>query len=109
MILVDRALAAGYKAFMLCSAIANGEANGATRTPESVHEWELTGIQAPLDEIVRGLEYRIVRRPTGQIAHVAVAWADDMPDRLAVFHGSGAGCSVMPIGAPETISDPNDR
>ncbi|MDA0915000.1 MAG: serine hydrolase, partial [Proteobacteria bacterium] len=49
----DRALAAGYKALFLCSAIANAEANGTTRTPESVHEWELTGIQAPLNDIVR--------------------------------------------------------
>ncbi len=37
----DRALAAGYKALMLCSAIANAERNGATRTPESVEQWEL--------------------------------------------------------------------
>lgn len=30
----DRALAAGYKALFLCSAIANAERNGTTRTPE---------------------------------------------------------------------------
>ena len=48
----DRALAAGYKALFLCSAIANAERNGATRTPESVEAWELTGIQAPLNSII---------------------------------------------------------
>ncbi|QUL38408.1 serine hydrolase [Erythrobacter sp. JK5] len=99
----DRALAAGYKALFLCSAIAIAERNGASRTPESVHQWELSGIQAPLDEIVRELSYRIVRRPTGQIAQVAVEWADDMPDRIAAYYGPQTGCSVLPIGAPETV------
>ena len=50
----DRALAAGYKALFLCSAIFNAERNGATRTPESVEKWELTGIRSPIDEIVEG-------------------------------------------------------
>ncbi|MCM0000777.1 MAG: hypothetical protein NBV68_15470, partial [Erythrobacter sp.] len=56
----DRALAAGYKALMLCSAIANAEANGTVRTPESVVQWELTGIQAPLDAIVPTLPHQVV-------------------------------------------------
>lgn len=81
----DRALAAGYKALMLCSAIGNAEANGASRTPESVHEWELTGIQAPLDEIVRELPYEIERvypfdtefPPTSR---EEIEEADDLPD-----------------------------
>ncbi|MEP0190678.1 MAG: serine hydrolase [Erythrobacter sp.] len=103
----DRALAAGYKALMLCSAIANAEANGATRTPESVHEWELKGIQAPLNDIVQDLIYEIVRRPTGQVAHVAVDWADDMPPRVAVYF-QDKGCSALPIGAPEDWSEPEE-
>ncbi len=102
----DRALAAGYKALFLCSAIGNAEAAGITRTPESVHEWELTGIQAPLDDIVRELPYQIVRRPSGQIAHVQVEWADDMPDRVAGYFGPRTGCSIMPIGTPEDFSNP---
>ncbi|HEY6965574.1 MAG TPA: serine hydrolase [Erythrobacter sp.] len=102
----DRALAAGYKALMLCGAIANAEANGATRTPESVMQWELTGIQSPLDGIIADLPYEIVRRPTGQIAHVAVRWAEDMPARLAAYYGPQTGCSVLPIGAPEDSSNP---
>ncbi len=101
----DRALAAGYKALFLCSAIGNAERNGAMRTPESVHQWELTGIQAPLNDIVQDLPYDIVRRPSGQIAHVAVNWADDMPARVAVYFAE-SGCSVLPIGAPENWGEP---
>jgi CubicO group peptidase (beta-lactamase class C family) len=94
----NRALAAGYKALMLCSAIANAEANGTTRTPESVAQWELTGIQSPLDEIIGELPFEIVRRPAGQVAHVTVAWADDMPARIA-SHSPGRGCHTQPVGA----------
>ena len=102
----DRALAAGYKALFLCSAIANAEANGATRTPESVHEWELTGIYPALDPIIRDLPYEIVRRPSGQISHVQVSWADDMPDRIAGLSVAGRGCTVQRIGAPEDLAQP---
>lgn len=101
----DAALAAGYKALFLCSAIANAEANGATRTPESVHEWELTGIYPKLDPIIRDMTYEIVRRPTGQIAHVQVKWAEDAPDRIAMYFGRDTGCSIMPIGASDSISN----
>lgn len=96
----------GYKALFLCSAIANAEANGTTRTPESVRDWELTGIQQPLDDIVRDMAYEIVRRPTGEVAHVQVEWADDMPDRVAIYSGRRSGCSIMPIGTPENYSRP---
>ena len=100
----DRALAAGYKALMLCSAIAIAERNGTARSPESVAQWELTGIQAPLDAIVGELPYEIVRRPTGQIAHVAVTWSGDMPARIAAYYGPDTGCSALPIGAQgETV------
>ncbi|MEP3051422.1 MAG: serine hydrolase domain-containing protein [Erythrobacter sp.] len=107
----DYALAAGYKALMLCSAIANAEANGTTRTPESVHEWELRGIQAPLDDIVRELPYEIVREgrnSAGVIDHVTVTWADDADPRIA-RHYPGRGCVGLPIGmdlagAPERKS-----
>ncbi|MFM7348222.1 MAG: serine hydrolase domain-containing protein [Erythrobacter sp.] len=96
------ALAAGYKALMLCGAIANAEANGATRTPESVARWELTGIQAPMSDHVADLPARIVRSPSGQVTHVAVDWATDLPPRLAAYKGAQKGCSVLPIGTPET-------
>ncbi|KUO57050.1 MAG: serine hydrolase [Sphingomonadales bacterium BRH_c42] len=93
----DRALAAGYKALMLCSAIANAERNGTTRTPESVVQWELTGIQAPLDAIVDELPFEIVRNGNGVVDHVAVEWADDMPPRVARYRDR-QGCAVMPVG-----------
>ncbi|MEO0591067.1 MAG: serine hydrolase [Pseudomonadota bacterium] len=101
----DRALAAGYKALFLCSAIANAEANGTTRTPESVHEWELTGIQQPLDAMIREMKYEIVRRPTGQIAHVEVQWEDDAPARVAAYYGPLTGCSIWPIGAAPELNN----
>ena len=98
----DRALAAGYKALFLCSAIANAEANGATRTPESVHEWELSWIQQPLDGFVRDLEYDI-RRRDGVVTEVRVPFADDMPPRIgAVRGGTDGGCFLKPIGASGT-------
>jgi len=102
----DRALAAGYKALFLCSAIANAEANGVARTPQSVHDWELSGIQQPLDGVIREMEYEIVRRPTGQISEVQVTWADDAPGRVAAYYGPKTGCSILPIGAPEGASNP---
>ena len=105
----DRALAAGYKALFLCSAIANAETNGTSRTPESVHQWELTGIYPALDPIIRDMPYEIVRRPNGLMAHVQVKWAADMPDRLAVYYGAEAGCTVLPIGVAEGFSNPQDN
>lgn len=104
----NRALAAGYKALMLCGAISSAEANGAARTPESVIEWELTGIQSPQAEVVADLPYDIVRRPSGEIAHVAVAWAEDMPPRIAVYRGERTGCAVQPIGASKPADVPSE-
>jgi CubicO group peptidase (beta-lactamase class C family) len=102
----DRALAAGYKALMLCSAIALAERNGTARTPESVEAWELTGIQSPHAALIGALPYTIQRRPSGQIAHVAVRWAEDMPPRIAAYFGADTGCSTLPIGAGEEVSNP---
>ena len=102
----DRALAAGYKSLMLCSAIAIAERNGTTRTPESVEQFELTGIQSPHDAIIGELPYEIVRRPSGHVAYVAVKWADDMSPRIAVYYGKDTGCSSLPIGAPEEAGNP---
>lgn len=98
----DRALAAGYQALFLCSAIGNAERNGAVREEEHIAAWELTGIQAPLDDIVGELPYQVVRYSgmsneiDGMLSHVAVGWADDMPPRIAYTHFNG--CSLAPIG-----------
>ena len=91
------ALAAGYKALFMCGAIANAERNGASRTPESVHEWELTGVYSAIDGIVRDLDYRIVREDEGNVARVEVDWAEDMPARFATATRIG-GCRLAPIG-----------
>ncbi len=105
----DRALAAGYKALMLCGAIASAERSGwPERSEESVLAYELAGIQQPLDAIVGDLSYRITRWPEGQrpIRHVVVDWAEDMPPRIA-FQRSGGGCSLGPIGMElSTLAEP---
>jgi CubicO group peptidase (beta-lactamase class C family) len=102
----DRAVAAGYKALMLCSAIALAERNGTARTPESVMQWELTGVQSPHHALLDDLPFEVVRRPSGDVAHVAVRWAEDMPARIAAYFGADTGCSTFPIGAPEDVSNP---
>ncbi|AWW75133.1 serine hydrolase [Erythrobacter sp. KY5] len=96
--LYDRALAAGYKALFLCSAISHAEANGTTRSPESLHRWELTGIQAPLDDIVRELPYEILRHANGTIERVQVSWDDEQEPRYAVHLDNDKGCAINPIG-----------
>lgn len=98
----DRALAAGYQALFLCSAIGNAERNGATREVEHILAWELTGIQQPLDDLVGELPYQVQRysgmseQIDGMLSHVAVDWAEDMPPRIAYTHSNG--CSLAPIG-----------
>lgn len=95
----DRALAAGYKALMLCGAIANADANGVARSPESVAQWELAGIQAPMDAYVADLPWTIRRRANGVVSEVAVTWAEDMPPRIASYRGRETGCALLPVGA----------
>ncbi len=99
-----RALAAGYKAMMLCSAMSTSERLGGSRSAESIHEFELTGIQTPLDAIVRDLPYEVLRYSVegmdrGPVYQVRVEWADDMPARTATQSAVG-GCYVGPIGSP---------
>ncbi|MEL7738621.1 serine hydrolase [Citromicrobium bathyomarinum] len=93
----DRALAAGYKALFLCSALANAQRNGAERTPESVEAWELSGIYPRIDAIIGDLEYSIQHDAAGRVALVEVDWADDMPPRFAEA-SHDQGCRLAPIG-----------
>ena len=95
----NQALAAGYKALFLCSAIGNSGPTGHRRTAVSVEAMELSGIQAPLDSIVPTLEAQIEFGSDNALDRVRVAFADTMPPRVAVFKGSGKGCSLLPIGA----------
>ncbi len=98
----DRALAAGYKALMLCGAIGNSGPTGIRRTAASVQQWELTGIDSALDPLVRELPHTIATGTDGFLDFVAVEWAQDMPPRIAAFRNPG-GCAILPIGsaAPE--------
>lgn len=96
----NRALAAGYKALMLCGAMASAERSGAgERSEASVLAYELTGIQQPHDAIIGDLPYRIERWPEGArpVRHVIVDWAQDVAPRIA-FQRSSGGCSLGPIG-----------
>ena len=98
----DRALAAGYKAMFLCSAIATSERAGATRSEGHISEWELTGIYPALDPIVRGLPHTIVRRAEQNdvLDHVSVEWGEGKTPRIA-YHKEQGGCSVAPMGMAE--------
>ncbi|MEN8676655.1 MAG: serine hydrolase, partial [Alteriqipengyuania sp.] len=62
----DRALAAGYKALFLCSALANAQRNGVERTPESVEQWELTGVYSRIQPIMDELEYTVLPNAAGR-------------------------------------------
>ncbi len=103
----ERALAAGYKALMMCGALAHSQAQGAARTDRHVTQWELTGIYPALDSIIRTLPHTVVQE-AGQIVRVEVEWADDMPARFATY-SRDTGCAVQPIGmeipAPSTVPD----
>ncbi len=85
----DRAIAAGYKAAMLCGGIFNGG-----RTQAQVEADELEGIYHEYDAIVPTLTARVDR----DRARVSVDWSATMPPRLATW-ASGKGCTILPIGA----------
>src|SRR6478672_347814 len=86
-----RAMAAGYTALTVCSALKNAEAAGGARTLESIEANELTGIYPELDPLVRDMPVEV--SPT----RVSVAWDDAMPPRSAVWR-PGRGCAIMPVG-----------
>ncbi|RZJ47049.1 MAG: class C beta-lactamase-related serine hydrolase [Brevundimonas sp.] len=83
-----RAMAAGYKALTVCSAVLYGG-----RSVESVQANELVGIYPELDGLVREMPVQVDELHRS----VSVAWDDGMPDRVAVW-APEAGCSIMPLG-----------
>lgn len=85
-----RAMAAGYKALTVCSALKTAEAAGGSRTLESVEANELVGIYPELDGLVREMAVEIDRN------RASVAWDEAMPPRVAQFNGNG--CVIMPVG-----------
>ena len=100
----DRALAAGYKALFLCSAIANAERAGASRSVDSIAHWELTGVNARHDAYVSEFDYALVRAANGGLDYVSVAWDDNMPPRIA-RHRAAEGCAIAPIGTDAQPSE----
>ena len=90
-----RAMAAGYKALMVCGAIRNAEAAGGSRTLESVETYELSGIYPELDALAR--EMTAEAGPNS----VSVYW-DGVPPRVAVWR-PGQGCSIMPVGWSDEV------
>ncbi|MFN3667682.1 MAG: serine hydrolase domain-containing protein [Brevundimonas sp.] len=86
-----RAMAAGYKALTVCSALKTAEAAGGSRTLESVEAHELVGVYPEIDGLVRGMPVEVGDR------QVSVPWDAAMPPRVAVF-SPGRGCAIMPVG-----------
>ena len=87
----DRAIAAGYKALTLCSAIFQ-----AGRRQADVEALELTGIYPDYDALLPSLETQVDRE--GRT--VSVRFDPALPPRLA-HHWAGDGCTIYPIGAAE--------
>jgi len=85
----QRAVAAGYKAAMLCSGVFN-----AGRTEAQVDADELKGIYSEYAPIVPTLKAVVDRRT----ATVTVPFAQGLPPRLATWR-PGLGCTTAPIGA----------
>lgn len=86
-----RAMAAGYKALTVCSALKTAANAGSERTLASVEANELIGIYPELDPLVREMPVEI------NDYAVSVAWDDSLPPRVAVWR-PGAGCAITPVG-----------
>ena len=86
-----RAMAAGYKALMVCGALKNAEAAGGERTLASVEANELVGTYPELEPLVREMTAEVGERT------VSVAWDPVLPPRTAVW-SPGRGCAIMPVG-----------
>ena len=85
----QRAIAAGYKAAMLCAGMFN-----AGRTQAQVEATELRGIYPEYEAIVPTLPAKI----DAGAATVEVAWSEDLPPRHARWSRE-KGCTTLPIGA----------
>ena len=90
----DRAVAAGYKALTLCSAMFNGDG----RTQAQVEALELNGIYPEYDSIVPTLDARVQPDTNGVTARVEVGFDSAMPPRIAHWV-VGEGCRILPIGS----------
>ncbi len=86
-----RALAAGYKALTLCSALFTAREAGGTRTQASVEAHEFVGIYPELQPLIADLPVQTSE------AEIAVTWDEAAPPRVAQFT-PGRGCTIMPTG-----------
>lgn len=88
----QRAIAAGYKAAMLCSGIFN-----AGRTQAQIEADELQGIYPEYQPIVPTLSATVDRRH----GVVSVGWSDTLPPRLS-YWSREFGCITQPIGGRDS-------
>jgi CubicO group peptidase (beta-lactamase class C family) len=86
-----RALAAGYKALTVCSALHTAQEAGATRTLASVEANELISIYPELQLLIADMKVEMA----GDV--VSVAWDAMAPARVAT-HTKGRGCVIEPMG-----------
>jgi CubicO group peptidase (beta-lactamase class C family) len=96
----NRALAAGYRALMLCGAIGNQPDGLAMRDQRSVEELELTGIQPELAALMDAVVGDPVGDVRGRLSYVWARHGEDGPLRLAAFR-AGKGCALAPMGTVE--------
>lgn len=85
-----RAIAAGYKAAMICAGLFNGG-----QTERQVEALALKGIYPEFNDIVPRLAASVDRRT----ATVSVRFDERLPARRATW-ARGRGCTLAPIGAP---------
>ncbi len=98
----QRAIAAGYKALTLCSAVFN-----ARRTQAQVEADELRGIYSEYDALMSRLPATI--RDKVFTGMVTVPFDANLPPRAANWHYR-AGCTIAPIGAkPDLLTIANFR
>jgi len=98
-----RALAAGYKALTVCSAVHSARAAGAERTVASVEANELVGIYPELQPLVAAMTAEMAGNT------VAVAWDQAAPPRVATWT-DGRGCVIEPMGyAPGSAPERTPR
>lgn len=90
----DRAIAAGYKALTMCSAMFIGG-----RTQAQVEALELTGTYPEYDKLLPTLTADI-RRGSGVSGQVAVPFDSALPPRAADWVWE-RGCELRPIGADD--------
>jgi CubicO group peptidase (beta-lactamase class C family) len=87
-----RAVAAGYKALTVCSAIRNAEDAEGSRTMESIDANELIGVYPELDSLIRDMPVEVTEDG------VSVAWDEVMPPRFAAYLRL-SGCRILPVGS----------